>query len=112
MRFLDIHNKKNLRFTLVDDEEVIISGSKGTQKGFSKNYAHLYNEKLNDLLKYYFIDICRRNKVLSYKEFILRRLDEIGVTSMETSVKRASDILDIPEKALRNILNEENIKFR
>lgn len=112
MKFLDILNAKNLRFTLVDDEEVIISSSKGTQKGFSKNYAHLYNETLNGLLKKYFTDICKRNKVLSYKEFILRRLDEIGVKSMETSVKRASEILDIPEKALRNILNEENIKFR
>ncbi len=106
MKFSDILNAKNLRFTLIDDEEIIISCSKGTNKGFSKKYKHFYNEKLSELLKKEFNK--KWEQAVTYNKFIWNRLNELGVISKETSIKRASEMLNIPEAELINILDKTN----
>lgn len=112
IKFSGILNAKVLRCTLIDDEEIIISCSKGINKGFSKEYKHFYNEKVNEILKEYIDEEYIRDKALTYEKFIFNRLDEMGVTSKETSIKRASEILDIPESSLIKILNKNNVQIQ
>ncbi len=109
MKFSGILNAKALRCTLIDDEEIIISCSKGINKGFSKKYKHFYNEKANEILKAYIDKEYNRHKALTYEEFIFNRLDEMGVISKETSIKRASELLDIPESSLIKILDRDDL---
>lgn len=108
IKFVNVLNAKNLRFTLIDDEEIIISCSKGTHKGFSKKFIHFYNGRLNEILKEELNKKWDNEQALSYKKFIFNRLDEMGVISKETSIKKASETLEIPEVELKKILIENN----
>lgn len=108
IKFSGILNAKALRCTLIDDEEIIISCSKRINKGFSKKYIHFYNEKVNEILRTYIDKEYNRDIALTYKKFIYNRLEEMGVISKETSIKSASEILDIPESSLIKVLDEND----
>ena len=108
MKFLDELNAKSLRFILIDNDEIIISCSKGISRGFSKKYAHFRNEKLHGMLMDYFNERWVREQALDFDKFLLSRLIEIGVMSGETSIKRGAEILDIPESFLIYFVSKYN----
>lgn len=111
MKFSPIHNSKPLRCTIIDEEEIIISCSDGLNKELSQEYVHFYNRKVNELIKNYIDEQYNRDGTLTYTDFIFSRLVEMGVPNKETTVKRASEILGIPESSLIEILDEKKVPW-
>ena len=99
--FLDILSNKDLRFSIIDDDIVIISCKKEESDDFSREFATILRKYLKDLVK--------DEKPINFEQYLMKRLKSLGVLSRKISIKKASEILNIPEDFLLDFVNKHHI---
>lgn len=108
IKFLDILSNKDLRFSLIDEDIVIISCSETDSGDFSRDFVKINSETLNKLLRTYFDELWRSEDSLNFEEYLKERLKSLGVLRGHISIKKASKILDIPEDFLSGFVKKLN----
>lgn len=106
MRFLKQLEDEDLRYTLVDDESVIISYQKIPSKKLSRKFACIKSIRLNVLLKEQFTSLWLDESSLDFDHYLLSILDELKVDKDDIlSIKKAAIRLNIPERYIIKVLN-------
>lgn len=106
VRFIDQLEDEDLRFTLVDDDIVIISYQKIPSKRLSRKYAYIKSINLNSILKNYFVSLWESNKSMNFKDYILKLMNDLCYEEDE-SLPRISNRLQIPLDCLQQIINRK-----
>ena len=106
IKFLDTLNDKDLRFSLIDNDKIIISCTKTFSAKFSSEYVSINSERLSKILRTYFDDMWDNKDALNFDQFLIDRLNKIGVMSGDVSIKKASELLDIPESFLKDFVDK------
>lgn len=109
IQFLDILSNKDLRFSIIDDDIVIISCKKTESEDFSREFATIKSETLNKLLKGHLNDLLKHENPINFEQYLMKRLKSLGVLSKRISIKKASEILDIPEDFLLDFANKHHM---
>lgn len=106
VRFIEQLEDEDLRFTLVDDDIVIISYQKIPSKKLSKKYAYIKSVKLNKILKKYFESMWKSNESMIFKDYILKILKDLCYEDDESLI-RIANRLQIPLGCLQHIIDEK-----
>ena len=108
IRFNPQLEDKNLRFSLIDDNVVLVSNQKIPTEKLSRKYANIKSERLNELLKKYFEELWSKETTLDFYQYLKIILDEFGTTEADpTSIKIFSDRTGIPIDFLKHFLHQE-----
>lgn len=106
MRFLKQLEDEDLRYTLVDDESVIISYQKIPSTKLSRKFACIKSIRLNVLLKEQFTSLWLDESSLDFDQYLRSILDELKVDKDDIlSIKKAAIRLNIPEAYIIKVLN-------
>lgn len=108
IKFNDQLEDEDLRFTLVDDNIVIISYQKIPSKKLSREYAYIKSINLNRILKTYFESIWKSKESKRFKDYIIKLMNDLCFEK-DKSLSRISNRLQIPLGCLQQINNENNI---
>ena len=106
MKFAEQLEDQDLRYTLIDNDIVIISYQKISSKGLSRKFATIHSERLNKTLKKYFEDMWNEKDSKDFSDYLKNILDDLKITKEPASIKRASKKLEILEDDLKEFLDE------
>lgn len=100
---------EDLRFTLIDELEVMLSYQKIPSKKLSKVFAKIESRNLNRILTSYFLSIWNSKSSFSFQEYILSLCEDLSITNNISSIKRCSKRIGVPTHVIKRILSNESL---